>query len=64
MLPFSREGFSITIKLKARYVIASKIQHISNNLKEKREMAVGFHFNATDQRELNNDTGSAPWHDP
>ena len=61
---FLEKAFQFTIKVKARYVIASKIQHISNNLKEKREMAVGFCFNAIDQREPSSDTGSAPWHDP
>jgi len=47
---FHQNVFQFAKKLKARYVIASKIQDISNNLKEKREMAVSYHFNTIEQR--------------
>ena len=46
---FYQNIFQFTIKVKARYVIASKIQDISYNLKEKREMAVSYHFNTIEQ---------------
>ena len=45
-------------------MIASKIQDISNNLKEKREMAVSYHFNAIEQGGLSNNARSVTWHDP
>uniref|UniRef100_A0A2N9FGY5 Uncharacterized protein n=1 Tax=Fagus sylvatica TaxID=28930 RepID=A0A2N9FGY5_FAGSY len=45
-------------------VIASKIQDISNNLKEKREMAVSYRFNTIEQGGPSNDAKSVTWHDP
>jgi disease resistance protein RPM1 len=51
------KAFRSTIKLKARHVIACKIQDINNNLKEKREMAVRYCFNTIEQ-------GGPTWHDP
>ena len=63
-LCFFKNVFHFTKKLKARYVIASKIQDISNNLKEKREMAVSYRFNTIEQGGPSNDAKSVTWHDP
>jgi disease resistance protein RPM1 len=46
---FLLEVFQFTIKLKARHVLASKIQHVNNNLKERREMAERYRFNTIEQ---------------
>uniref|UniRef100_A0A2N9HTC8 Rx N-terminal domain-containing protein n=1 Tax=Fagus sylvatica TaxID=28930 RepID=A0A2N9HTC8_FAGSY len=61
---FFQNVFHFTKKLKARNVIASKIQDISNNLKEKREMAVSYRFNTIEQGGPSNDAKSVTWHDP
>ncbi|KAL4618524.1 hypothetical protein ACB092_06G016900 [Castanea dentata] len=61
---FHQNFFQFAKKLKARHVIASKIQDISNNLKEKREMAVSYHFNNIEQRRPSNNARSVTWHDP
>ncbi|KAM3743906.1 hypothetical protein ACB098_06G011400 [Castanea mollissima] len=61
---FHQDFFQFAKKLKARNVIASKIQDISNNLKEKREMAVSYHFNTIEQGGPSNNARSVTWHDP
>ncbi|KAM4092092.1 hypothetical protein ACB094_06G011100 [Castanea mollissima] len=61
---FHQNFFQFAKKLKARNVIASKIQDISNNLKEKREMAVSYHFNTIEQGGPSNNARSVTWHDP
>ena len=60
---FYQNIFQFTIKVKARYVIASKIQDISYNLKEKREMVESYHLNAIKQGEPGNNATSVTWHD-
>ena len=61
---FHQNFFQFAKKLKTRYVIATKIQDISNNLKEKREMAISYHFNTIEQGGLSNNARSITWHDP
>ncbi|KAM4092090.1 hypothetical protein ACB094_06G010900 [Castanea mollissima] len=61
---FHQNFFQFAKKLKAGYVIASKIQDISNNLKEKREMTVSYHFNTIEQGGPSNNARSVTWHDP
>ncbi|KAM3743902.1 hypothetical protein ACB098_06G011100 [Castanea mollissima] len=61
---FLRKFFQFTKKLKAKYVIASKIQDISINLKEKRELAVKYRFNTIEQGGLSNNARSVTWYDP
>ncbi|XP_030928648.1 disease resistance protein RPM1-like [Quercus lobata] len=61
---FHQNFFQFAKKLKARYVIAYKIQDISNSLKEKREMAVSYHFNTIEQGGPSNNARSVTWHDP
>ena len=56
--------FQFTINLKARNVIAYKIQDINKNLKEKRERAARYHFNTINQGGLGSDTRSDTWLDP
>ncbi|XP_065627649.1 disease resistance protein RPM1-like [Quercus suber] len=63
-LYFLHKVFRFTIKLKARSVIAYKIQDINKNLKEKRERAVRYHFNTINQGGLGSDTRSDTWLDP
>uniref|UniRef100_A0A2N9HYD9 Rx N-terminal domain-containing protein n=1 Tax=Fagus sylvatica TaxID=28930 RepID=A0A2N9HYD9_FAGSY len=62
---FLQKLFHCTIKLKPRHEIASEIQDISNNLKEKREMAVSYyHFNTIQQAGPSSVTRTVTWHDP
>ncbi|GMY32520.1 disease resistance protein RPM1-like [Fagus crenata] len=61
-LHFIQKIFQNTIKLKARHVIASKIQDMSNNLKEKSQLAVCF--NLTEQGGLSSGARNDTWHDP
>ncbi|GMY32034.1 disease resistance protein RPM1-like [Fagus crenata] len=62
---FLKKLFHSTIKLKPRHEIASEIQDISNNLKEKREMAVSYyHFNTMQQAGPSSDTRSVTRLDP
>ncbi|XP_075668165.1 disease resistance protein RPM1-like [Castanea sativa] len=61
---FLRKFFQFTKNLKAKYVIASKIQDISINLKEKRELAVKYRFNTIEQGGLSNNARSVTWYDP
>ncbi|XP_075670902.1 disease resistance protein RPM1-like [Castanea sativa] len=61
---FLRKFFQFTKKLKAKYVIASKIQDININLKEKRELAVKYRFNTIEQGGLSNNARSVTWYDP
>ena len=61
---FLQKVFQFTINLTARYVIASKIQDISKNLKERREMAISYRFNTIEQGGPSNDARSVTWHDP
>ncbi|XP_075668606.1 disease resistance protein RPM1-like [Castanea sativa] len=63
-LYFLHKVFRFTITLKARNVIAHKIQDINKNLKEKRERAVKYHFNTINQGGLGSDTRSDTWLDP
>ncbi|KAK4551583.1 hypothetical protein RGQ29_032332 [Quercus rubra] len=61
---FLRKFFQFTKKLKAKHVIVSKIQDISINLKEKRELAVKYRFNTIEQGGLSNNARSVTWYDP
>uniref|UniRef100_A0A2N9EU45 Rx N-terminal domain-containing protein n=1 Tax=Fagus sylvatica TaxID=28930 RepID=A0A2N9EU45_FAGSY len=63
-LHFIQKIFQFTIKLKARHVIASKIQDISNNLKEKSQLAVTYRFNPTEQGRPSSGARNDTWHDP
>ncbi|GMY32037.1 disease resistance protein RPM1-like [Fagus crenata] len=63
-LHFIQKIFQFTIKLKARHVIASKIQYISNNLKEKSQRAITFRFNPTEQGGQSSCARNDTWHDP
>ncbi|KAL0000471.1 hypothetical protein SO802_014252 [Lithocarpus litseifolius] len=61
---FVQKFFQFTKKLKARHVIASKIQDISINLQKKREMAVKYRFNTIEQGGLSNNARSVTWYNP
>ncbi|XP_075668902.1 disease resistance protein RPM1-like [Castanea sativa] len=61
---FFLKVFQFTIKLKARHVIASRIQDINRNLKEKREIAIRYCFNTIEQGEPSSDARSVAWSDP
>uniref|UniRef100_A0A7N2M6J8 Uncharacterized protein n=2 Tax=Quercus lobata TaxID=97700 RepID=A0A7N2M6J8_QUELO len=61
---FLRKFFQFIKKLKAKHVIASKIQDININLKEKRELAVNYRFNTIEQGGLSNNTRNVTWYDP
>nr|XP_023918279.1 disease resistance protein RPM1-like [Quercus suber] len=61
---FLQKFFQFTKKFKAKHVIASKIQDISINLKEKRELAIKYHFNTIKLWGLNNNARSVTWYDP
>uniref|UniRef100_A0A2N9I5P1 NB-ARC domain-containing protein n=1 Tax=Fagus sylvatica TaxID=28930 RepID=A0A2N9I5P1_FAGSY len=63
-LHFIQKIFQFTIKLKARHVIASKIQDTSNNLKEKSQLAVTYRFNPTEQGGPSSGARNDTWHDP
>ncbi|GMY32588.1 disease resistance protein RPM1-like [Fagus crenata] len=63
-LHFIQKIFQFTIKLKARHVIASKIQDMSNNIKEKSRLAVTYRFNPTEQGGLSSGARNDTWHDP
>ena len=56
--------FQFAIELKAGHVIASRIQDINRNLKEKREIAIRYHFNAIEQGGPSSDARSIAWSDP
>ncbi|KAK4575646.1 hypothetical protein RGQ29_026563 [Quercus rubra] len=61
---FVQKFFQFTKKLRARHVIASKIQDININLQKKREMAVKYRFNTIEQGGLSNNARSVTWYDP
>uniref|UniRef100_A0A2N9G385 Rx N-terminal domain-containing protein n=1 Tax=Fagus sylvatica TaxID=28930 RepID=A0A2N9G385_FAGSY len=63
-LHFIQKIFQFTIKLKARHVIASKIQDMSNNLKEKSRLAITYRFNLTEQGGSSSVARNDAWHDP
>ncbi|KAK4575633.1 hypothetical protein RGQ29_026552 [Quercus rubra] len=61
---FVQKFFQFTKKLRARHVIASKIQDININLQKKKEMAVNYRFNTIEQGGLSNNARSVTWYDP
>ena len=63
-LHFIQKIFQFTIKLKARHVIASKIQDMSNNLKERSQLVVTYRFNPTKQGGPSSGARNDTWHDP
>ncbi len=63
-LRFILKIFQFTKKLKARHVIASKIQDMSNNLKEKRLLAQTYRFDRTEKGGLSSGATNDSWHDP
>ena len=61
---FVQKFFQFTKKLRARHVIASKIEDININLQKKREMTVKYRFNTIEQGGLSNNARSVTWYDP